>query len=94
MYIKSGFMVGLGETDAEVTALLADLKSVGCEIVTIGQYLAPSADHLPVDRFIPPQQFNAWEAEGRKMSISSVLAGPFVRSSYLAEEALNSANSD
>ncbi len=94
IHIKSGFMVGLGETDAEVTTMLADLKSVGCEIVTIGQYLAPSADHLPVDRFIPPEQFAAWEVEGRKMGISSVLAGPFVRSSYMAEDALDRAISN
>ncbi len=93
IHIKSGFMVGLGETDAEVTALLADLKSVGCEIVTIGQYLAPSADHLPVDRFIPPEQFAAWKAEGRSMGLT-VIAGPFVRSSYMAEEALNRAISN
>ncbi len=93
IHIKSGFMVGLGETDAEVTAMLADLKAVGCEIVTIGQYLAPSENHLPVDRFIPPEQFAAWEVEGRDMGISSILAGPFVRSSYMAEDALNLATS-
>ncbi len=94
IHIKSGFMVGLGETDTEVTALLTDLKSVGCEIVTIGQYLAPSEDHLPVARFIPPEQFDAWEVDGLKMGISAVLAGPFVRSSYMAEEALNCAISN
>ncbi len=93
IHIKSGFMVGLGETDSEVTAMLADLKAAGSEIVTIGQYLPPSEEHLPVDRFVPPEQFAAWETEGRNMGISAILAGPFVRSSYTAKEALDRATS-
>jgi len=83
---KSGLMVGLGETPEEVRAVLRDLRDAGCGIVTIGQYLAPSKRHVPVARFVEPAQFEAWEAEARRMGFAAVAAGPFVRSSYRAEE--------
>ncbi len=83
---KSGLMVGLGETPDEVRRVLADLRRVGCGIVTIGQYLAPSSRHVPVARFVEPAEFEAWEAEARAMGFAAVAAGPFVRSSYRAKE--------
>jgi len=83
---KSGLMVGLGETADEVRAVLRDLREAGCGIVTIGQYLAPSKAHLPVARFVEPAEFEAWEAEARALGFQAVAAGPFVRSSYQAEQ--------
>jgi len=84
--IKSGLMVGLGETHKEVRAVLRDLRDAGTRIVTIGQYLAPSKQHVPVARFVEPTEFEAWEAEARRLGFAAVAAGPFVRSSYRAEE--------
>jgi lipoyl synthase len=84
-FTKSGLMVGLGERDDEVPQVLCDLRTAGCDIVTIGQYLAPSAAHHPVARFVAPEQFAAWEAEARSLGFAAVSAGPFVRSSYQAE---------
>lgn len=83
-FVKSGFMVGLGETNDEVIALMQDLKNALVDIVTIGQYLAPSKEHYPVDRFVEPETFAQWEAVGKEMGFKSVFAGPFVRSSYHA----------
>jgi len=83
---KSGLMVGLGETDDEVRGVICDLRRTGCDILTIGQYLAPSSGHLPVDRFVEPDKFSAWSTEAKAMGFSAVAAGPFVRSSYQAEE--------
>lgn len=88
---KSGLMLGLGETDGEVRQVLLDLRAAGCDIVTIGQYLAPSRMHLPVVRFAEPAEFSAWEAEARRMGFASVAAGPFVRSSYQAEHVFRAA---
>ena len=85
IWTKSGLMVGLGESDGEVRAVLEDLRAAGCEIVTIGQYLAPSAGHVRVERFVEPQRFAAWEAEARALGFAAAAAGPFVRSSYQAE---------
>jgi lipoic acid synthetase len=85
VYTKSGLMVGLGETPEEVRAVLTDLRGVGCDIVTIGQYLAPSAAHLPVARFVEPAEFEAYECEARSLGFAAAAAGPFVRSSYEAE---------
>jgi lipoic acid synthetase len=79
-------MVGLGETADEVRAVLADLRGAGCGIVTIGQYLAPSKAHAPVARFVEPAEFDAWEAEARRLGFAAVAAGPFVRSSYQADQ--------
>lgn len=85
MFIKSGFMVGLGETEAEVQQALQDLAQAGVDIVTIGQYLQPSRHKLRVKAFIPPAQFEAWADFGRSIGIRYVYAGPFVRSSYNAD---------
>jgi lipoic acid synthetase len=83
---KSGVMVGVGETDEEVRECLADLAGVGVSIVTIGQYLQPTRRHLPVDRYVPPEDFAQYEEWGRAAGIAHVFAGPFVRSSYKAAE--------
>jgi len=83
---KSGLMVGLGETEAEVLGVLDDLASVGCRIVTIGQYLQPTPAQVPVARYWPPEAFAALERHGAALGLE-VIAGPFVRSSYRAEEA-------
>jgi len=85
VYTKSGLMVGLGETGDEVRSCLADLRAAGCDILTLGQYLAPSRLHHPVARFVAPAEFAAWETEARAMGFAAVAAGPFVRSSYQAE---------
>lgn len=86
--IKSGFMVGLGETSAEIKILLKDLQQAGVDIVTIGQYLAPSKKHFPVQAYIEPQQFEEYKTCGENLGIPYVFSGPFVRSSYLAKEVL------
>ena len=83
---KSGLMAGLGESDAEVGGVMRDLRGAGCEMLTVGQYLAPSPRHLPVARYVEPGQFDAWREEGLAMGFAAVAAGPFVRSSYRAEE--------
>jgi lipoic acid synthetase len=84
-------MVGMGETDEEVFATLQDLQSVGCDIVTIGQYLSPTRGgrHIAVDRFVAPEIFERYRQEGLKRGFGFVLAGPLVRSSYLAERAFH-----
>ena len=87
LFVKSGLMLGVGETDDEIRAVLADLRGAGVDILTLGQYLAPSAEHWPVARFVEPAEFERWEAEARRMGFPSVVAGPFVRSSYHAEMA-------
>ena len=84
---KSSIIVGLGETDEEVDACLADLASVGCDIVTIGQYLRPTTSHLEVDRWVEPATFDRWAAVGRALGIGHVEAGPLTRSSYHARQA-------
>jgi lipoic acid synthetase len=83
---KSGLMVGLGETDDEVTAVLADLAAAGVDIVTIGQYLRPSLRHEPVHRYVAPEVFVACEERAHALGIPTVYAGVFVRSSFNAEE--------
>ena len=85
--IKSGLMVGLGETSEEVDGLLADLASVGVDIVTIGQYLRPTSNHLPVARWVEPGEFDRWAALGESLGIGHVEASPLTRSSYHAKEA-------
>jgi len=82
---KSGIMVGLGETRPEISAVLRDLRGVGCEVLTVGQYLRPSAKHLPVDRYYPPEEFAEIGAEARALGFTHVESGPLVRSSYHAE---------
>ncbi|MBI1788211.1 MAG: lipoyl synthase [Acidobacteria bacterium] len=82
---KSGFMVGLGETDPEVRALLADLRAVDVDIATIGQYLQPSRRNLPVAAYVDPRQFDAWRDYGLALGFRMVFSGPLVRSSYMAD---------
>ena len=86
---KSGLMVGLGESPNEIFSVLDDLKTCGCRVVTIGQYLQPSPHQTPVKAFISPQQFKAYAAYGEKVGISKVVAGPFVRSSYHASKIMD-----
>lgn len=84
---KTGFMLGLGETDAEVEGLLADLASIGTDIVTIGQYLRPTTNHLPVARYADPSEFARWKHVGEALGIGHVEASPLTRSSYHAKHA-------
>ncbi len=83
---KTGFMVGLGETDEELLAALKDVLAVSCDILTMGQYLQPSAGHLPVDRYIPPEKFRLMQDWAYDLGFAAVASGPFVRSSYQAEK--------
>jgi lipoic acid synthetase len=83
---KSGFMVGIGEKKEEVLELMNDLVSYGCNILTIGQYLQPTRMHLPVDRFVTPDEFRFYKEEGLKMGFKIVESSPLVRSSYHADE--------
>lgn len=85
-FTKSGLMVGCGETNEQILSVLVDLRRVECDILTIGQYLAPSEAHLPVARFVEPEEFSRLEDRAREMGFAAVAAGPFVRSSYQAEE--------
>ena len=85
---KSGLMLGLGETPNEIVEALSDLKRTGCRYLTLGQYLAPSQNHHPVVRFIPPDEFKEWAALARQMGFAKVAAGPLVRSSYRADAML------
>jgi lipoic acid synthetase len=84
--VKSGLMVGLGETGDEVRGALADLRAVGVDLVTIGQYLRPGVRHRPVHRYAPPEEFAAYRAYGAALGLGRVEAGPLVRSSYRAGE--------
>jgi lipoic acid synthetase len=86
IYTKSGLMLGLGETEAEVETALADLRRVGCDLLTLGQYLQPSVEHIPVFQFITPAQFEAYGQRARAMGFVHVASGPMVRSSYHADE--------
>ena len=81
---KSGFMVGLGETDTQISALLKDLRNAGVDILTVGQYLAPSAKHYPVQRYPEPARYAAWQQEALSLGFKAVAGGPLVRSSYHA----------
>jgi lipoyl synthase len=83
---KSGLMLGLGETTEELFETLADLRAVGCDFLTLGQYLQPSPKHLPVDRYLPPEEFDELGRLARTLGFAEVASGPFVRSSYHADE--------
>lgn len=85
---KSGFMVGLGETIQEIHALMQNLREADCDLLTIGQYLAPSTDsrYLKVSRFVAPNEFDEYKEFGKSIGFRNVLSGPLVRSSYLAEQ--------
>ncbi|HWQ61881.1 MAG TPA: lipoyl synthase [Negativicutes bacterium] len=86
--VKSGLMLGLGESERELLAVLGDLRSVGVEILTMGQYLAPSAQHYPVKQYVRPEQFDLYRQAALSLGFHHVAAGPFVRSSYWAEKQL------
>ena len=86
MPTKSGLMLGLGETRDELMDVCADLKAVGCDMITLGQYLQPSPDHLPVERYVPPEEFDEIGDLCRSLGFRMVASGPFVRSSYHAGE--------
>ena len=86
IYTKSGIMVGLGETDAEIRQVMQDLRAVDCDILTIGQYLQPSQKHLKVGDFIHPEQFAAWKKYGEEIGFLQVVSSPLTRSSYHAEQ--------
>lgn len=84
--VKSGMMVGLGESEEQVFETLRDLRHAGCDIVTIGQYLQPNRHKLRVKAFVPPEQFKKYETYGHSIGITKMFCGPFVRSSYHAED--------
>ena len=86
MYTKSGLMLGLGETEAELFIALADLRRVGCDLLTLGQYLQPTLKHLPVEEFVTPEKFAQYGARAREMGFLHVASAPMVRSSYHADE--------
>jgi len=86
IYTKSGLMVGLGENDKEVTQVMKDLRGVGCNILTIGQYLRPSSQNVPVREYVPPEKFKEYEETGKSLGFLSLASSPFVRSSYHAKE--------
>jgi lipoic acid synthetase len=83
---KTGIMLGLGETEAEIRQTLRDIAAHGCRLLTIGQYLSPGPDHLPVERYAPPEEFEAWRREALGLGFAEVASGPLVRSSYRAEQ--------
>ncbi|MEA5601919.1 lipoyl synthase [Nostoc sp. UHCC 0252] len=85
-YTKSGIMVGLGETDAEIRQVMQDLRTVDCDILTIGQYLQPSQKHLQVNEFVNPEQFAAWKVFGEEIGFLQIVSSPLTRSSYHAEQ--------
>ncbi len=94
MLTKSGLMLGLGETTEEVIECMADLRSIGCDLITLGQYLQPSADHLPVERYVPPAEFDALGEIARSLGFRDVASAPFVRSSYHADRMASSIAGD
>ena len=86
MLTKSGIIVGLGETNDEVVETLRDLRAHGVDVVTIGQYLQPSAKHAKIDRWVHPDEFRWFREQGEALGFGSVFSGPLVRSSYRADE--------
>ena len=89
---KTSLMLGLGETDAEIGETLVELRSIGCDLLTLGQYLRPTANHLPVSRYVSPEEFEAYRAKALELGFLECVAGPMVRSSYRAERALEKNN--
>jgi len=89
---KSSLMLGLGETDAEIMATMDDLRAIGVDILTLGQYLRPTPNHLPVQRYVPPDDFSRYRRLGMDRGFREVVSGAFVRSSYRAEQALQGNN--
>ena len=91
---KSGLMLGLGETPAEVQQTLQDLRAHGCRLLTLGQYLQPSQEHLPVAAYVPPEEFERWRTVALELGFTHVASAPFVRSSYHAGESFEEAKKD
>ncbi len=91
VYTKSGLMLGVGEREQEVMDVLRDLHGVGCDFVTLGQYLRPSPQHYPVIEYVTPETFESYAERARGLGFRGVLSGPFVRSSYCAETLLENA---
>ncbi len=89
---KTSLMLGLGETDAEISETMDDLRAIGVDIVTFGQYLQPTSAHLPIERWVPPEDFKRYREEGLAKGFLEVVSGPLVRSSYRAERALEKNN--
>ncbi|QOV87360.1 lipoyl synthase [Humisphaera borealis] len=87
---KTGMMLGLGEEEAEIDSVIDDLVSIGCEILTLGQYLQPTPKHLPVKRWVHPDEFAMWKERGESRGLRHVESGPLVRSSYHAEQQVRS----
>lgn len=87
---KSGLMVGLGEDEVEIMQTLSDLRAAGCDLLTIGQYLRPSASHAPVRKYYPPEEFEELKKKAKKLGFKGIEAGPLVRSSYQAHRMFNS----
>src|SRR5215210_2314185 len=83
---KTGAMLGLGESESEIDSVLDDLVAIGCEILTLGQYLQPTAKHLPVERWVHPDEFAEWKIRGEAKGLRHVESGPLIRSSYHAEK--------
>jgi len=90
--VKCGFMLGLGETEDEVIGLLHDLREMECDFLTIGQYLQPQADLLPVVRYVHPDEFEAFRLKGLEMGFKAIASGPFIRSSYNAMQLFETKN--
>jgi lipoic acid synthetase len=92
-FVKSSLMVGIGETDDEITEVMRELRDAGCQILTIGQYLAPTRNkrHLPVERFVRPEEFDNYRQKGLALGFVYVESGPLVRSSYIAEKGFEAA---
>jgi lipoic acid synthetase len=92
VYTKTSLMLGLGETDGEILATMDDLRAVGVDLLTLGQYLRPTANHLPVQRYVTPEEFDRFRREALARGFLECVSGPMVRSSYRAERALEGNN--
>jgi len=92
--VKSGLMLGLGETDEEILQCLIDLYAAGVRLLTLGQYLAPTREHYPVERYLSPEHFDELAAKARQIGFEGVAAGPLVRSSYRADELARNRDND
>ena len=92
MLTKTSLMLGLGERDNEIVQAMDDLREANVDILTLGQYLRPTPNHLPVERYVTPEQFEAYRQEGLDKGCLEVVAGPMVRSSYRAEQVLQKNN--
>ena len=89
---KTSLMLGLGETDAEILRTMDDLRAVGCDLLTLGQYLRPTVNHLPIERYVTPEEFGRYREWALARGFTECVSGPLVRSSYRAERALEGNN--